>query len=234
MALSDNTKDAKEQVVDKNEDSAKKTSIIEKIKKFADLIGKFTDQGNFEYDFGYDVAQKITFVLTLLVLWVVPDIAGFDFALFIFCCIIGRIVVMSILQTKINDFIKSRGGRRSNKRFLNMPHNIWKLIVFVIVTIITVKDIIQPRSLEDFLITLPGWIVMYICGFFIFGGITGLTPLPDDPERVGSPAWKKANGVEKVNLDLMNPLYRDKNGNYYRGTGFVPVPPPVYVINKKK
>ncbi len=209
--------------------------LVEKIKKFADLIGKYTDQGNFEYDFGYDVAQKITFVLTLLILWGLPWDWGDDqFAMFIFCCIVGRIVVMSFLHHKINDIVDLFGRKRKDKRFLNMSESLWKLIVFVILTYITIKDMLMPRSAEDFFITLPGWIVMYFCGFFIFAGKTGLVALPDDPGRVGSPAWKKANGVVKVGHDLMNPLWRDKNGNYYKGTGFVPVPPPVHVVNKDK
>lgn len=233
MALPNNSNDTKEKDMAKNNGHSKKTSILGEIKKLADLIGKYTDQGNFAYDFGFDVAQKITFALTLLILFGM-NWGPYQFAIFIFCCIIGRTVVMEFIKDPINKFIEKRGGRRSDKRFLNMPQNIWKLIVLVILTFITIRDMIQPRGLEEFLTTLPGWVVMYICGFFIFGGITGLKPLPDDPNRVGSPAWRKENGVQKVNRDLTNPLYRDKYGNYYKGTGFVPVPPPVIVISKDK
>ena len=76
--------------------------------------------------------------------------------------------------------------------------------------------------------------IMSICGFFIFAGVTLLGTTPSDPNKRGTKAWKEANGVIRVNTDLMYPLYRDKYGNYYKGTGFVPVPPPVIVVDKNK
>ena len=83
---------------------------------------------------------------------------------------------------------------------------------------------------------LPSVLIMYFVGFFVFAGYTtlGSAKGSDDPNKKGSPAWKKANGVEQVGFDLMNPLWRDKNGNYYRGTQFVPVSPPVNIKDKNK
>ena len=73
---------------------------------------------------------------------------------------------------------------------------------------------------------------MVFIGYFIFAGVTVLGSRPGDHNQRGTKAWKEANGVVKVNTSLMNPLYRDKYGNYYKGSGFVPVPPPVQPVDK--
>lgn len=206
--------------------------FLSAIKIVADTLDRYTGQG-FEYDFGYDVAQKITFALTLIILWCLPWSWGeYEFAMFIFCCIVGRIVVMSNLHIWINEAIERKGGRKRTNRFLNMSSGVWKLIVLGVMTYLTINCLCQIRAFSEFLITLPCCIAMFISGFFVFGGVTGIATVPSDPNKIGSAAWKKANGVVKVNRDLMKPLYRDKYGNYYEGTGFVPVSAPVNVNNK--
>lgn len=206
--------------------------FLSAIRTVADTIERYTDEG-VEYDFGFDVAQKITFVLTLMILWCLPWSWGeYEFAMFVFCCIVGRAVVMSNLHLWINEAIENRGGRKSTKRFLNMSSGLWKLIVLGVLLYLTIHGLIQERSFGDVLIALPCYIAMFICGFFIFGGVTNLASRPSNPNEVGSKAWREANGVVKVNRDLTNPLYRDRYGNYYSGTGFVPVPPPVNIVDK--
>lgn len=205
-----------------------------KTNKLIDIIEKITYQGDFEYDFGYDVAQKIFFVLTLLVLWALPwSWEQYEFAVFIICCIVGRVLVMSSIQIWLNNTIEKCGGRKSDHRFLHMSSGLWKLIVLVFLIIITIRCLRYISSVEDALITITGCLTMVICGFFIYGGITNVAIIPQDPTKVGTAAWKKANGVEQVRFGWENPLWRDKNGNYY-GKNFCPIPPPVNIIDNKK
>ena len=199
----------------------------------ANKVDKATYQGDFEYDFGYDAAQKITFILLVLIIpWDFPDIAV---ALFIIGCVVGRIIVMSFLQLWINKLSELFSGNKRRKPFLWIPAKIWKLIVLGVLTYLLVRYLLFMQETGDFL-ALPGALIMYFVGFFVFAGYTmlGAAKGSDDPNKIGSPAWKKANGVQQVGFDLMNPLWRDKNGNYYQGTQYVPVPPPVNIINKNK
>ena len=199
----------------------------------ANRVDKATFQGDFGYDFGYDAAQKITFILLVLIIpWDFPDIAV---ALFIMGCVVGRIVVMSFLQLWINKLTDLFGGNKRRKPFLWIPAKIWKLIVLGVLTYLLVRYLLFMQETGDFL-ALPGALIMYFVGFFVFAGYTslGLVKGADDPNKIGSPAWKKANGVQQVGFDLMNPLWRDKNGNYYKGTQYVPIPPPVNIVNKNK
>lgn len=207
----------------------------EKLSKLFKAVDKATDQGDIEYDFGYDVAQKALFVLTLLVLWALPWSWGsYEFAIFIFCCIAGRLLVFTTIQESINNTIEKCGGRKSNHRFLHMPSGLWKLIVLIFLVIITIRCLCSLPTATDIVITLPGCLVMFVCGFFIYGGTTNAVATPPDPTKVGTAAWKKANGVEQVGFDWAKPMWRDKHGNYYEGRNFRPIPPPVHIINKKK
>lgn len=205
------------------------------IKSIANSVWKALTQNDTAYDFSYDVAQKITFLLTALVLWAIPvDLfqPGVEFGIFIFCCIFGRIVVMSVLQMLIDRLLKERGGRKSSNYFLSMPPFIWRVIVLIFVVYITVKDMLLPRYLDDFIMVIPAWVIMGIVAFHIFALRTEVVCDLPDPTKKGSPAWQEANGIEAVRHSLINPIYRDKNGNYY-GQGWVPVAPPVEILNKE-
>ena len=200
------------------------------IKKVIRIIDKITDQGDFGYDFCYDAAQKLLFLLTLWILFGAPW-GDYRFAIFIFCCIVGRIMVMPILQLGIEKIQNLLDAKERTRPFLWIPRPLWKVGVLIVLTYILIEEMIGG----DFF-AIPAALIMYFCGFFIFAGYTtlGVAKGADDPNKKGSPAWKKANGVEQVGFDLMNPLWRDKNGNYYRGTQYVPVPPLVNIINKNK
>lgn len=202
----------------------------------ANKIDKATYQGDFEYNFAYDAAQKITFILLVLVIpWDFPDIAT---ALFIVGCVVGRIVVMSFLElwiSKIIDIIDIFGNNKQRRPFLWIPSKFWKLIVLGILAYLMVKYLLFMQVTGDFM-ALPSALIMFFVGFFVFAGHTnlGVTKGSSDPNKIGSPAWKKANGVEQVGFNIMSPLWRDKNGNYYKGLQYVPVPPPVNITNKNK
>lgn len=199
----------------------------------ANKIDKLTYQGDFGFDFSHDAAQKITFILLILVIpWDFPDYAV---ALFIMGCVVGRIVVMSFLQLWINKLTELLGSNKRRKPFLWIPPRTWKLIVLGFLTYLLVRYLLFMQETGDFL-ALPGALIMCFAGFFVFAGNTtlGVAKGSNDPNKKGSPAWKKANGVEQVGFNLMNPLWRDKNGNYYEGTQYVPIPPPVNIVNKNK
>lgn len=206
------------------------------IKAIAKDLRKGLMQNDSVYDFSFDVAQKITFVLTILILWGIRiDMVetGFEYGIYICCCILGRLLVMTGLKALIDRYLEAKGGRKSPYYFLRMPPFVWRIIVLVFVAYITIKDMVQPRSVEDFLITSPAWVVMSFVGFCIFALRTEVGGQTPDPTKVGSPAWREENGIEKVNSSLTRPLYRDKNGNYY-GYGWVPVPTPVEIVEKEK
>ena len=200
------------------------------IKNVIRIIDRITDQGDFGYDFSYDAAQKLLFLLTAWILFSAPW-GSYRFAIFIFCCIAGRILVMPIMQhgiQKIQDILSTKERTRP---FLWIPRPLWKIGVLIILTYILIDEMIGG----DFF-AIPAALIMYFVGFFDFAGYTtlGIAKGSDNPNKKGSPAWKKENGVEQVGFDLMNPLWRDKNGNYYRGTQYVPVPPPVNIMNRNK
>lgn len=203
--------------------------LLSGIKKVIRFIDKITDQGDFGYDFSYDAAQKLLFLLTVWILFSIPW-GDNRFAIYIFCCIIGRIVVMSVLQLGIQKFQDIFGDRESSRPFLWIPRPLWKVGVLIVLTYILIDEIIGG----DFF-AIPAALIMYFVGFFIFAGYTtiGVAKGSDNPNKKGTPAWKKANGVEQVGFNLMMPLWRDKNGNYYKGTQYVPIPPPVNITNNK-
>ena len=202
--------------------------LLSGIKKAIRFIDKITDQGDFGYDFSYDAAQKLLFLLSVWILFGIPW-GDYRFAIFIFCCIFGRIMVMPILQMGIQKLQDILDMKESTRPFLWIPRPLWKVCVLIVLTYILIDEIIGG----DFF-ALPAALIMYFVGFFIFAGYTTLGTLPSDPNRKGSPEWKKANGVEQVGFSLMNPLWRDKYGNYYKGTNYVPITPPVNVVNKNK
>jgi hypothetical protein len=122
-------------------------------------------------------------------------------------------------------------AKERTRPFLWIPRPLWKVGVLIVLTYILIEEMIDG----DFF-AIPAALIMYFCGFFIFAGYTtlGVAKGADDPNKKGSPAWKKANGVEQVGFNIMNPLWRDKYGNYYKGTNYVPITPPVNVVNKNK
>ena len=205
-------------------------TLLSKIKKIIRFIDKITDQGDFGYDFSYDAAQKLLFILAVWILFSMPW-GVYRFAIFIFCCIVGRIMVMPILQLGIEKLQTLMDAKERTRPFLWIPRPLWKVGVLIVLTYILIEEIIGGD-----LFALPATLIMYFVGFFIFAGYTtlGIAAGSDNPNKKGSPAWKKANGVEQVGFNLMNPLWRDKHGNYYQGTQYVPVPPPVNITNKNK
>lgn len=205
-------------------------NILSKIKNIIRIIDRMTDPGDFGYEFSYDAAQKLFFLLTMWILFGIPW-GDNRFAIFIFCCIVGRIIVMSVLQFIIQMLEDILPTKKRSRPFLWIPRPIWKVGVLIALIYLLIDEIVGG----DFF-AIPAALIMCFVGFFIFAGYTtlGFAAGSDDPNKIGSPAWKKENGVEQVGFDLMSPLWRDKNGNYYKGTQYVPVPPPVYIINKNK
>ena len=204
--------------------------LLSGIKKVIRLIDKITDQGDFGYEFSYDAAQKILFLLAMWILFSIPD-GELRFAIYIFCCIVGRIIVMPVLQLAVQTIQGILEGEERSRPFLWIPRPVWKVVVLAVLTYILLDAIIGGEFFA-----IPSELIMYFVGFFIFAGYTtvGAAKGSDNPNKKGTPAWKKANGVEQVGFNIMNPLWRDKNGNYYQGTQYVPVPPPVNIINKNK
>lgn len=205
-------------------------TVLRKIKNVIRIIDKITDQGDFGYDFVYDAAQKLLFLFTVWILFSIPW-GDYRFAIFIFCCIVGRIIVMPFLQAGIEILQSILGAKEIKRPFLWIPRPFWKVGVLIVLTYILIEQMIDGNFFA-----IPSALIMYFVGFFVFAGYTtlGAAKGSDDPNKKGSPAWKKANGVEQVGFDLMNPLWRDKNGNYYKGTNYVPITPPVNVVNKNK
>ena len=183
-------------------------------------------------EFIYDASQKILFVLTMLILFALPWDGETRFAIFIFCSVGGRIFIMPVIQGFVQKITYLFGGRKSNTPFLHIPRFIWSLFVLGVVLYITIDCLCTAHSIGTFLVNLVCGIIMAYIGYVIFAKKTYLFNPPSDPNKRGTKAWKEANGVVKVNTDLMNPLYRDKYGNYYQGSGFVPVPPPVQIVDK--
>ena len=202
--------------------------FLDGIKKVVRFFDKITDQGDLGYEFSYDAAQKILFLLTMLVLFGIPW-GEYTFAVFIICCIFGRMAVMPFLERVMVKVDKVLGNDKKRKPFLWVPRPIWKLLVLAVLTYILIQEIIGG----DFA-AIPTALIMYVVGFFIFTGYTSLVSLPPDPSRRGSPAWRKENGVEQVGFDLMKPRWRDKNGNYYEGLNCLPIPTPVEIVKKDK
>lgn len=183
-------------------------------------------------EFVYDASQKILFALTLLIMFGMPWNGETRFAVFIFCSVGGRIFIMPIIQAIVGNITNLFGGRKSSARFLHIPRLVWSLFVLGVVIYITIECLSEAHTFGSFLVNIVCGIIMAFIGYTIFAKTTYLTNPPSDPNKRGTAAWKEANGVVKVNTDLMNPLYRDKYGNYYKGSGFVPVPPPVQPVDK--
>ena len=183
-------------------------------------------------EFIYDASQKILFALTMLILFAMPWDGETRFAIFIFCSVGGRIFIMPVIQVLVEIITALFGGKKTSTPFLYIPHFIWRLFVLGIVLYITIDCLCTAHSIGSFLVNLVCGIIMAYIGYVIFAKKTYLYNPPSDPNKRGSKAWKEANGVVKVNTNLTTPLYRDKYGNYYEGTGFVPVPPPVQPVDK--
>lgn len=189
----------------------------------SEIIGDF---------FVYDASKKILFMLTLWILFGLGWSGDNRFGVFVFCSVGGRIFVMPIIQIIVSKITDILGGRKSSAPFLYIPGKIWSLFVLVVVVYITIDCLRASHSIEMLLTNIVCCSIMAFVGYFIFAGVTLLGSPPSDSNKRGTKAWKEANGVVKVNTSLMNPLYRDKYGNYYKGSGFVPVPPPVQPVDK--
>ena len=114
--------------------------LLSGIKKVIHFIVKITGQGEFGCDFSYDAAQKILFLLTMWILFSIPW-GDNRFAIFIFCCIFGRIVVMSVLQRGIQMFQDILGKKERNRPFLWIPRPLWKIGVLAVLTYILIDEI---------------------------------------------------------------------------------------------
>ena len=188
--------------------------------KNLDSINKIFDQGEHPYNYGYDVGQKITYLFVILLCkWLGPDfLIGY--------CIIGRIFIIGPFELLLKD-------KHREKRLFNMSNKAWKYIVLFTLIVISIINIIN--NLDDVLLTAIGLIFTDFICFFILAGQTTVKYRPGDPDKIGTGEWKKKNGVVKVSDSTRTlPLYRDKYGNYYEGTGYAPVPAPVTIKTDKK
>ena len=193
--------------------------IGEKLKEIEAKAERMFDQGEHDYDYGEDVGKKVLYALVVFLSIALEP--GWVIAY----CIMGKLFVITPIQMLLKN-------KTSEKRLFNMSERTWKRIVFITLLIINIYVMID--NMDDFFVNLVAVPITFFICFFILAGVTQLKYSPGDPNKKGSPEWREKMGIEQVDFDPIKPVYRDKNGNYYEGTGWVPVPPPVNVINKDK
>lgn len=181
------------------------------------------------YDFGLDVVQKITFFIMMLIAVKLIKVPGIATAAILMITIFSRVLLFAPMQVLIN---KLFGKKQYAHPFLLIPHKIWVAIVTISVVVISIIDTINQRAF----FVIPCVLVVDIVAILLFTRDAKVTCDPEgtDPNKRGTHMWKKTNGVEYVmNNEAGQRIYRDKNGNYYCGSGYVPIPPPVTIIKKK-
>lgn len=175
-----------------------------------------------------DAARKVHFILTVLITSILLSTGVTAMIAFMVLTIGGKFVLVPWLETFFENKIK--------KPFLILSKSIWTKIVIAYSTLVFVITMISAAKSGDFWGTLLPALGICVAAGFIFAGKTEVVYGPDEPNRRGSAAWKDANGIERVYCEgssWLNPVYRDKNGNYYKGRECIPIPPPVEVIIKK-
>lgn len=183
-----------------------------------------------DYDLGRDVGQKVLFVIMVLGAIIVPFKSNTGW--FVISSILGYYAIVSIFTALLKKKSEELLQKENAKRFLGMPPRIWNGIVGATLLGFMAVDFIKNFNYLNIVI-FP--IVFLICYGLLTKNAT-ISIKESDPNRVGSKAWKEANGVERV-LDVKGQwrVYRDKNGNYYEDHvgNFVAIPAPVSERNKK-
>lgn len=187
-----------------------------------------------EYNFSLDVAQKITFLILMAIVWFSP---GFRMIIVMAGSIFGRFFLIPTIESFVDK--KSFAKKKREKPFLGISEGIWSLIVLISFIVVMIVSIVQDIIYEQFeIINIFLYLIILVIGFGILTKDTAVTgnPLDSDPNEIGSYAWKKENNVKLVSTKGNTRLYRDKNGNYYTGSAgqYVPTSVPVTIENKDK
>lgn len=205
--------------------------LLNSVKRFINNLrhppSNLADAG---YDLGQDIGQKVLYVIMMSVAFFLPsDIA---LAWFLVSSIFGFFFVVTPFESIFEKRSKALLEKENPKRFLRMSQFVWQLIVFVSLAAFFIADLVNNFSMTS-LVGSP--FVFLICYGLLTKNATVVVK-PSDPNKVGSKAWKEANGVMPVpGVEGQWMVYRDKYGNYYEnrlGT-FVAIPTPVD-INKRK
>lgn len=181
------------------------------------------------YDFSLDATQKIIFFAMIFICISLIKVPGIATVAILGITIFGRLLLFTPIQILINTIF---GNKERKHPFMHISHSLWVKIVLVSLLGITVIDTIRQGDL----FAIPVVLVIDVVAFMLFTKDAGVTFEPEktDPNKKGTYMWKKVNGVEFVmNNEAGQRIYRDKNGNYYQGSSYVPIPAPVTIENKK-
>ena len=187
-----------------------------------------------EYDYGTDVGRKILFVIMV---WVgilmrrAPDQA---LAVFLGLSIFGTVFLVMPMGMFLKKKTAALREKENAKRFLHMSPMVWHLIVGLYFAGYMIFTLFHGFTI----MALFSCFIVFLVSFGLLKGDVGYAPSTGKSglEKVGSPEWRKENGVERVLVPGSQwAVYRDKNGNYYedRFGQFAAIPMPVNVQDKK-